>query len=102
MKHWEGRWCINPWNKWRGASKLGFLQIVPVIGPIVAIITGHMAKSEIKKSAGTIGGDGMATAGLILGYITIVLGFCLICVLLIFPLLGIGLSLPFFGSDYYY
>ncbi len=36
---------------------------------LVAIITGHMALSQIKRSGGTIGGRGMAIAGLILGYI---------------------------------
>lgn len=37
--------------------------------PIVAIIFGHLALSEIRKSAGRLTGEGMATAGLILGYI---------------------------------
>jgi hypothetical protein len=69
--------------------------ILPFLGSIAAIICGHIAKSEIKKSAGTIGGNGMATAGLVLGYISIALGVCLICVLVIFPLLGVSLiTLP--------
>ena len=36
---------------------------------IAAIILGHIALSEIKKSAGRLAGHGMAMAGLILGYI---------------------------------
>ncbi len=63
------------------AGILGFLQIVPVIGPIVAVITGHMAKSEIKKSGGMVGGGGLATAGLILGYLMIAVGICAACIL---------------------
>lgn len=35
---------------------------------IVAIICGHLALSEIKKSAGRLTGDGMAIGGLVLGY----------------------------------
>lgn len=35
----------------------------------VAVICGHMAKSKIKQSAGKLAGDGLATAGLLLGYI---------------------------------
>ena len=35
---------------------------------VVAIILGHLSLSEIKKSAGRIGGEGMAIAGLVLGY----------------------------------
>ena len=42
--------------------------IIPFIGSIVAVITGHLAKKEIRDSGGTLGGDGMALAGLILGY----------------------------------
>lgn len=35
---------------------------------IVAIIFGHLALSEIRKSAGRLAGQGMAIAGLVLGY----------------------------------
>jgi type IV pilus assembly protein PilA len=36
---------------------------------IVAIILGHLSLSEIRKSAGRLKGEGMAIAGLVLGYI---------------------------------
>ncbi len=36
---------------------------------IAAVVLGHIALSEIKKSAGRLAGHGMAMAGLILGYI---------------------------------
>jgi len=55
------------------------LTAFPILGSIVAVVTGHMAKGEIARSNGTIGGGGLATAGLILGYIGIglaVLGLC--------------------------
>ncbi len=67
--------------------------VIPILGAIVAIITGHMAKSEIKKSAGMLKGNGMATAGLILGYVQIgfmVLGLCAFLFLL--PTLGASIS----------
>jgi type IV pilus assembly protein PilA len=38
---------------------------------IVAVILGHLSLSEIRKSAGRIKGRGIATAGLVLGYIGI-------------------------------
>jgi len=38
---------------------------------IVAIILGHLSLSEIRKSAGRLKGQGLATAGLILGYLGI-------------------------------
>jgi hypothetical protein len=65
--------------------------ILPFLGSIAAIITGHMAKSEIKKSGGMITGNGMATAGLVMGYLSIALGLCLICVLVLLPILGVSI-----------
>lgn len=47
--------------------------VVPLLGSVVAIITGHLAKKEINESQGAISGHSMATAGLILGYVQ--LGF---------------------------
>lgn len=43
--------------------------LVPVLGSVAAIITGHLAKKEIRESQGTLSGNGMSTAGLIMGYI---------------------------------
>ncbi len=45
--------------------------ILPVIAAIGAVIFGHMARNEIRNSGGQIGGAGMATVGLVLGYIQI-------------------------------
>ncbi len=50
---------------------LGFLTLG--LTSIVAIITGHISLSRIKKSAGTLGGKGLAIAGLIIGYLMIVI-----------------------------
>jgi Domain of unknown function (DUF4190) len=76
--------------------------ILPFLGSLAAIIFGHIAKSEIKKSGGMLAGNGMATAGLIMGYLSIALGICLICVFIILPLLGIGLSIPFLNNNTVY
>jgi hypothetical protein len=43
------------------------------IPSLIAIISGHIARSNIKGSNGKLTGDGMASGGLILGYITLVL-----------------------------
>jgi hypothetical protein len=43
--------------------------LLPFIGAILAVILGHSARSEIRRaSPGTVEGDGMALAGLILGW----------------------------------
>jgi hypothetical protein len=41
---------------------------------IPAVICGHVARSKIRKSGGALAGKGIATAGLILGYIALLLG----------------------------
>jgi hypothetical protein len=61
--------------------------ILPIfLNAIAAVITGSMAKKEIKESNGTITGSGMATAGLILGWVQIglailaIIGFIILLV----------------------
>jgi len=39
------------------------------IGSVLALIFGYQAKRQIRNSDGTIGGSGMATAGIVLGWI---------------------------------
>lgn len=48
------------------------LTLIPFIGSIVAVITGHMAKRQIAQTGE--GGSGMATGGLVTGYIGLALG----------------------------
>lgn len=69
------------------AGILGF-TFFPVIGSIVAVITGPMAKKEIAQSAGTLGGEGLAQAGIILGWIGIGLSILGICIA------GVAIALP--------
>lgn len=60
------------------------LTFLPLIGSIVAVITGPMAKREIDESGGQLSGREMANVGLILGWIGIGLTVVLCCCLLIF------------------
>jgi hypothetical protein len=39
------------------------------VGSILALVFGYIAKSQIKQSRGAEGGAGMATAGIVLGWI---------------------------------
>ena len=45
--------------------------LLPFIGTLVAIVTGHMARAEIRRSNGQVDGDGLAIAGLVLGWLVI-------------------------------
>ncbi len=64
------------------------------LGGVLAIIFGYIAKNEIRHSAGLIAGDGIATAGLVLGYANlalVVFGFCLFAILLVLGIASIPL-----------
>jgi len=47
----------------------GIINVFPLF--IVAIVLGHISLSEIKKSGGRIKGEGLAIAGLVMGYLGI-------------------------------
>lgn len=48
--------------------------ILPFLGAVVAVVLGHMARSEIRRAPpGTQEGDGLAVGGLIMGYAQLVL-----------------------------
>jgi hypothetical protein len=52
---------------------------LPFIAAVIAIVTGHMARGEIRRSGGRFSGEGMAIIGMILGYVQlamIALGAC--------------------------
>ena len=61
--------------------------LMPFIAGVVAVICGHMARGEIKRSNGTLEGDGLAIAGLVLGYAMFAL-----------TIVGIAFLLLFFGG----
>jgi hypothetical protein len=67
--------------------------MLPFIGALLAVVLGHSARGEIRRAPpGTIEGDGMALAGLILGWVH--LAFFIVAVMIIFLFLG---GLAFFA-----
>ena len=60
-----------------------FPPILPLVGPIAAVITGTIARREILAHPELYSGEGMARAGVILGWIGIGLALlaCLVIVL---------------------
>lgn len=73
------------------ASILG-LTIVPTIGSIVGVIMGYAAKRQIEESGGAQGGEGLAKAGIIVGWVGIGLAALGICLALAWFLLAGGLT----------
>jgi len=51
-----------------GSMISGVFGLIFFLPAIAAIVLGHIARSDIKKSNGRLQGNGMATAGLIMGY----------------------------------
>ena len=66
--------------------------VLPFIGAIVAIICGHLARGEIRRSPAEsrTEGDGMAVAGLVLGYVQMM--FCVLALLLVIAALIFGFA----------
>jgi hypothetical protein len=70
-------------------SIVGVLFILPVIGPILGVVFGNIAKKQISQSQGREGGENLAQAGVILGWIGIGLN---VLVFLFFLVLLVGVS----------
>ena len=73
------------------------LTILPLIGGIVALFTGYSARREIDESYGELGGEGYATAGIVMGWISLALVglgcLCMACFAIIgFSIFGITAS----------
>jgi len=76
--------------------------VLPVLGAIIAVFTGHLAKKEIRESEGRLTGMEWANAGLALGYVHLALvaiGICVI-VLVIAALLAVGIGAINWSSGY--
>lgn len=69
-------------------SSLAGLSVFPWLGSIIGIITGNIARREIAASAGAEEGEGLAKAGVILGWIGTLLPLLLL-------VLGVLFFLPF-------
>lgn len=68
------------------------ITFFPIVGSIIAVITGPMARKEIRESGGALGGEGLATAGMVLGWVGIgltVLGLCIAGAFIAVPLCGV-------------
>ena len=62
---------------------LGWVPL-PVIASIVAIITGHMARAEIRRRPDALDGDGLAVAGLILGWSSVIVSMLFVAAVVLF------------------
>jgi uncharacterized membrane protein len=66
---------------------LGFI-LLPIICSIVALITGYQARKETRAVPPQATGDGLATAGIIMGYIQMALFVIACLVIAVLMILG--------------
>ncbi len=92
-------YVVGPVGTMTRTSNLAILALVlgivswiflPFVGGIGAVITGHLGRREIRESQGQLTGEGLATAGLVLGYLNLALTLLLLVVLCIVPYLILG------------
>ncbi|MBC7991564.1 MAG: DUF4190 domain-containing protein [Luteimonas sp.] len=59
-------------------------SFLPMLGSLVAIITGHLARGEIRREPARLQGDGLAIAGLVLGYAAIAMAVLVVMIFVLF------------------
>ena len=52
---------------------IGGVTVLPLIGSILALIFGYMARKDIRQRPTEVTGEGLAMAGIVLGWISVVL-----------------------------
>lgn len=67
--------------------------MLPFVGALVAVVCGHLARSEIRRAPpdAALDGDGLAVAGLVLGYVH--LAVCVVAAMVIIGALLLGAKL---------
>ena len=59
-------------------------SFLPMLGSLVAIVTGHLARGEIRRDPARLQGDGLAIAGLVLGYTAVLMAVLAIMIFVLF------------------
>ncbi|MBJ7597868.1 MAG: hypothetical protein DLM67_24630 [Candidatus Nephthysia bennettiae] len=77
------------------AGIAGYIIPHPFIAGLIAIVTGHMARRQIRQTGES--GSGLAMAGLILGYLHLVLSILLVG-FIILVVMGVGAYVVSQGS----
>ena len=70
---------------------LGLAQVCPGLGSLIALITGYRARGAIRREP-RYSGDGLARAGILMGWIGLGLMLCALCAALVWFLGFMGFS----------
>ena len=68
--------------------------MLPFVGALVAVICGHLARGEIRRAPidQRMEGDGMAVAGLVLGYVQLTLSVLVVIFFIAMLAFGFGFA----------
>lgn len=88
---------LLPWSLMRQWYLLSAASVMLFLTSVLAVVFGHVALRQIKRSGGALTGGGMALAGLILGYL-VVICVTIACIVVVFILLLGGKITPFEGA----
>ena len=66
------------------------LTFIPLLASVCAVVCGHIARGQIKRTGE--GGSGFATAGLIIGYVSIALFVVIVGAIVIFAIAAANTS----------
>jgi hypothetical protein len=88
------------------AASIAGVSIFPIIGSIVGIVTGNMAKKEIRGSNGTIVGENLAQIGIVISWVSLAIEGIGLCCAVVAALFGLTpvlaevciAALPFLGN----
>lgn len=64
-------------------SILGLIGVLPLVGSIGGIISGQIARKEILEKPDLHSGEGVARAGIVLGWVGVALGLVFVCLILL-------------------
>lgn len=65
------------------AGVLGW-TLLPFLGSLAAIVSGHMARGQIRRAPDRLDGDGLAIAGLVLGWASVIIAILSVIVFVVF------------------
>ena len=77
---------------------LGFI-VAPILCSVIALLTGYAARKETRANPPVASGDGLATAGIVMGWVQIGLAGIGLCCFLIYLVFFLGVLGSVFGGS---
>ena len=73
--------------------------LLPFLGSLAAIVSGHTARAQIRRAPDRLDGDGLAIAGLVLGWASVIIGILSVIAFVVF-FGGLAVVLALLGQQH--